>query len=89
MLGKACPSCSYIHDALTDARGGVEKPSPGDYTVCLNCAALLTFQDDLSIKLMSEEEKQLVNPEDMVFIHKVQSTIRSLPEYGKLIRVKN
>jgi hypothetical protein len=49
---RATPCCGYECDAASDlealARGGgieLEQPADGDFTLCLNCGALLIFAD--------------------------------------------
>lgn len=41
-----CPNCGYAMDAVTAAFEDV-RPKPGDVTVCIKCAALLEFTDDM------------------------------------------
>jgi len=40
---EVCPSCSARIDMSTPLGGGEERPGPGDFTICLYCAALLRF----------------------------------------------
>jgi hypothetical protein len=44
-----CPECKYAIDAATAAFSHA-RPKPGDVTVCLNCAAILEFADDLTVQ---------------------------------------
>jgi hypothetical protein len=44
----SCPRCGYGVDAATAAYGNVQ-PKPGDVSICLNCAALMQFNDDLKL----------------------------------------
>lgn len=47
----ACPVCGYVMDHATAALGPDNlTPSPGDIGLCLNCAEILQYADDLSVK---------------------------------------
>lgn len=43
-----CPNCGKRLSAATDPRG-VARPSVGDYTVCIGCASVFVFGDDMSL----------------------------------------
>jgi hypothetical protein len=38
-----CPACGYAVDAAGAARGGKAKPKPGDWSLCMRCAAVNVF----------------------------------------------
>ena len=57
----SCPHCNAVLDMVTGPSG--HKPSPGDLTVCLSCASVLQFNDEMVIEAMSEEEIRAL-PED-------------------------
>jgi hypothetical protein len=42
---KVCPSCSAKIDMATPIGGGEAQPKPGDFTICLYCAAMLRVND--------------------------------------------
>lgn len=44
-----CPSCQCSIDAATALTEDVT-PSPGDFTVCIQCAAILRFDRELHLK---------------------------------------
>lgn len=44
-----CPYCSYAMDSVTEAEGKNVKPSPGDASVCFNCAQILVFDNNLNL----------------------------------------
>lgn len=52
-----CPKCGYTHEANTCITTKNAVPKPGDYTFCLNCTAILKFNDDLSMTLVTDETK--------------------------------
>lgn len=47
-----CPACSHPLDAAGDP-GGRGSPDGGDVSVCINCGAFLTFNPDLTLRLVS------------------------------------
>lgn len=50
-----CPWCRTKLDAASDPVGDAT-PKPGDLSVCINCAAMLTFGDDLKLRALSAKE---------------------------------
>lgn len=55
-----CPSCGHTLDAATsaDRTQPDATPSPGDWNVCINCAVLLVFKEDLTCRAVTAEELQ-------------------------------
>ena len=51
----ACPSCGKLLDATSGADHD-EEPEPGDYSVCIYCAATLRFGDDLALVSVSIDD---------------------------------
>jgi hypothetical protein len=50
----ACPFCFARLDAATSIRGFV--PTPGSYSICLDCGRLLVFTADLELRKPTMEE---------------------------------
>ena len=50
-----CPKCGQVLDATVNMLGD-EAPEPGNLSVCAHCTAYLVFNDDLTQRLMSDEE---------------------------------
>jgi len=44
-----CPYCEAKLDTATDLKTNV-MPKPGDISVCINCAQVLVFADDLTLR---------------------------------------
>jgi hypothetical protein len=44
-----CPQCGAANDRVTDLFGDAA-PSPGDFTICADCAAILRFSDDMTTR---------------------------------------
>jgi hypothetical protein len=41
----------------------VKEPSPGDYTVCLYCRETLVYNDDLTIRKITDQEERAMSAE--------------------------
>lgn len=60
-IGKAqecktiCPYCDYNMDRVSSVNNQAQ-PSPGDVTVCIQCAQVAIFCDDLSLRKTTKEE---------------------------------
>jgi hypothetical protein len=54
-----CPACLYRLDAAIAAFKDVT-PSPGDFTVCIQCGAVLEFDNNLHVQKVSEQGKQKI-----------------------------
>jgi hypothetical protein len=55
-----CPSCGKTSTHATDARlGQTEPPQDGDFTVCIECLAYLTFEKGGLVLLSKEAFEQL------------------------------
>lgn len=52
----ACPACGKNINAASSVTGDEEGPGPGALSICLGCATPLVFNDDMSLRLASEEE---------------------------------
>lgn len=50
-----CPHCEHILEGATGVTTQ-NAPKPGDVTLCIYCAAVLVFQDDMRVRLPVEEE---------------------------------
>jgi hypothetical protein len=58
-----CPHCGTVHDAIANADGERYAES-GDFTLCLNCAAICVFGPGLTLRrLNAGDQKELqANP---------------------------
>lgn len=52
----SCPECGKNLD-VTEGTG---KPKPGDFTLCAYCASVNTFDEDLKIRALTDEEVEEV-----------------------------
>lgn len=51
--GAHCPSCEKLCDAASNLDDDNSVPEPGDYCVCIYCAALLLFNEHLKLVVMT------------------------------------
>ena len=72
-----CPQCSY---EMTDASGvgHNERPSPGDWTVCIRCAAVLRFTEEIGVREASGKELAELDPESALAIAQAVHAIRQM-----------
>lgn len=50
----SCPSCNKKLDHSTHGKGIDRLPEPEDISICICCLCFLEYQDDLSLKEISE-----------------------------------
>jgi hypothetical protein len=51
-----CSSCSQILDANTPAGMKDAKPEPGSISVCFYCAQICVFNNDMTLRNITQEE---------------------------------
>jgi len=51
-----CPACSHVLEEASAVDGKPTAPVPGDLSVCLYCARLLQFTEDLDVRVMTEAD---------------------------------
>lgn len=51
-----CPVCEYRADAASDVAGGDDGPTPGDFSICINCASVLTYDERLQLAIAGAQE---------------------------------
>jgi hypothetical protein len=74
-----CPYCDAPLDAATSPKG--YEPSPGCFSVCINCAQLLVFRDDLSLRAATTAEIKEIEEAHPKFVAEItimQRAVRSL-----------
>ena len=50
-----CPSCFKVLDGVTNLEGH-DAPKSGDFTICIYCANVLRFTEEMQLELSSIEE---------------------------------
>jgi hypothetical protein len=75
-----CPLCGHKLDAGTGV--GMDnvdqRPDPGDYGVCINCASPLVYNDDLTMRAMTGDEWHELHPENRDELRAAMATVRQL-----------
>lgn len=51
-----CPDCGYTANAATNLEDEEQMPEPGDCSLCIKCAGIAVFNDDLMLRSPTEEE---------------------------------
>lgn len=77
-----CPYCGHKHELATDLRCNA-KPSPGDVSICIQCANVLMFDDNLATRKPTDNEleKALRMP---AVVQTVAAIIMSRAEFNYL-----
>ena len=71
-----CPSCGHKINAAT---GLIEDslPKKGDLSLCFYCGEILTFTEDLSQEILSEEKFGKLPAKIQTKLKRIQTSIRS------------
>ena len=71
----SCPFCGHRLDSAmaADPANPDAKPDPGDVTICISCAQILVFTDDLTLRASMPGEIEMT-PE----VRRVQELVRRL-----------
>lgn len=75
-----CPHCGYLLDQATAAYGD-HTPSPGDWSICIRCAAILRFDADLKYEAVTEAELAKLaveDPKGTRMLRKAQRTAQAM-----------
>lgn len=72
----ACPVCEYEVDRASGVNTDTP-PQEGDLSICLRCAAVLVFDEDLHLGIFPDDDVKLLHPEDRAAIEAVRDAIRS------------
>jgi hypothetical protein len=61
-----CPHCGKPNTGATGLESLENIPAPGNFSICLYCAELGIFCDDLSIRRVTREDIAQLPPEDAI-----------------------
>jgi hypothetical protein len=70
-----CPNCKHQLDRATSTTQKGAFPVPGDFTVCIDCASVLVFTQDLYLRKPTEADWGSVTPELSTHLLKLQLAI--------------
>jgi len=71
-----CPFCGYLSEEASAP--GDASPKPGHVAVCISCASVLVFNDDLRLRAMTPTEFADLHPDSRDEISLIQRGIRML-----------
>ena len=70
-----CPVCGHKLDASTRVEADGHKPKPGSISVCIECAAVLTFDEGMHLRLMTAEEVRTLPDETFREVARYQAAV--------------
>ncbi len=73
-----CPNCGHRFSAASSLDDASAKPSAGDFTVCIECAQLLAFDDDLRVRKITAEEVRHIMTTTPEIWRKIEHTQRAV-----------
>lgn len=72
-----CQACGHSHEVASAYGPGRKGPTPGDFSICIECAALSRFDENLATQLVSDEELiASAHPDNVIEIRKTQVAVR-------------
>jgi hypothetical protein len=78
MPNQPCPRCGYPLDmagSFPDDGSGERPPEPGDSTVCIGCAALLTFDAEMHLCEFTAEQLEALPIDDLMMLMQVRAMV--------------
>jgi hypothetical protein len=79
-----CPYCKAKHHGALSPEGAT--PSPGDFSICRQCASILTFGDNLELLPVPGDALRKLRtdaPELMQTLERMQQAVRALDRKPK------
>ena len=70
-----CPCCGKLLDAVTNADGGDSLPEPGCISVCIECQAILEFDDEMQLVLLTEKTKAELDDDTIDMLEQIQRNL--------------
>lgn len=80
-----CPVCSKELNAATEAELQKSQPKEGDYSICGECASILVFNEDLSMRRLPEEDFVELPLEARTYLKKAQECILEYIEWNSKV----
>lgn len=77
-----CPACGAEMGEVTSVYNDAA-PAPGDMAVCIYCAAVLVFEEDLAAHPITAEEEEGLDNVERAELDKAQGLARMLIEAKK------
>jgi hypothetical protein len=76
-----CPVCLKLQDSATCLSDPESRPAPGDYSICISCAAVLRFGPEMDLLEATEvdlEEMKYRQPREYNLLEQAQRLVRTL-----------
>lgn len=70
-----CPDCFERVDAASSESGRM--PSPGDFSVCAMCGAILRYSEDLQVRRINDGELDELQPDQREILLKYHHAFRA------------
>ena len=77
MPSQDCNQCGVPLRFVTAFGADTSPPSPGDCTICLDCGALLTFEEDMSVRSLLASELEAMDPAEWNLMLHDQAVVRA------------
>lgn len=74
-----CPKCTYQFDCASLIANAESKgPQPGDLTLCIKCATILSFTEEMGLRLISDRELRRLSLSTRGELARAQYAIRRM-----------
>ena len=73
-----CPKCGCLINASTGIEDENQMPSKGDIYICIKCASILEFDENLKLKLCPQEKINGVDEDHLKVIIKTKMYVLNL-----------
>ncbi len=73
-----CPVCHGYLDAAGPITNAKVQPKPGDYSLCINCGALLRFDPGMRLQVVPDDDLLELPKGDVERLRRVQEMIQAL-----------
>jgi predicted RNA-binding Zn-ribbon protein involved in translation (DUF1610 family) len=83
-----CPKCGKKLDSASSVKGN-HKPEAGDFTVCISCNSILTFETGLTLSMASDAELRKLSPAELFDLVRTQTAIREMHRQRQRANARN
>ena len=70
-----CPYCNKVLNAATHLDDGV--PSPNDFSICVGCANMLRYDDELRLRKFSKAEWDALTADEQSEIRAIRALVQA------------
>jgi hypothetical protein len=79
-----CPGCGYLIDAAADSDDEGAIPSPEDFTICLDCGHICRFNEDLTLRNLTEEDREFLTqfPDTEQKLNEISFIVKAMKTMG-------